>query len=153
MNACTKQVISRVAFITLAFALLLPLVGGQIAYRKDEIWVCPVSAATRTRVTWFGIFDHEERETTALEQWIQSREPFFQPQWQHVSTTSYMLLGRSYACGKAPEIYDLRPIIDEMMTRCSDEKIGGLIQILRQGSRDEQRQAIRKMVADSFDAQ
>ena len=66
---------------------------------------------------------------------------------------TYYVLGR--ACGTAgtPEIYHLRLILDDVIEKFSDERIAGLVVVLRQGSRDEQRRAIQSISHDLFDAQ
>jgi hypothetical protein len=121
-----------------------------IPYKKVEIWVCPVSGSTKRQVTWFGYFSHGERTTSALEQWLKRREASFEPQWQHTSTTTYYVLARGYACGPATEVYQLRPMLDGMVGTFSDQRIADLVTVLRQGSRDEQRQAVQKISDDYF---
>ncbi len=111
-----------------------------------------MSGSTRQQTTWFWRFSHEERTVSALEQWLKRREPSFQPQWRHTSTQTYYVLGR--ACGTAgtPEIYQLQPILDGVVEQFSEERIAGLVAILRQGSREEQRQAIQRISDDYFNA-
>jgi hypothetical protein len=45
----------------------------------------------------------------------------------------------------------LRPILDGVVSKFSDERIGSLVTVLRQGSNDEQRQAIQRISDDYFD--
>jgi hypothetical protein len=148
MTTRTKRRIVRSASIALGLALLLSVAGQLIPYKKVDNWVCPVSGSTKRQETWFGYVSHDERTTSALEQWLDRREPSFEPQWQQTSTTTYFLLGRGYARGRAPEIYQLRPILDGVVGKFSDERISGLVTVLRQGSQDEQRQAIRRISDD-----
>jgi hypothetical protein len=88
-----------------------------------------------------------------LEHWLKRREPSFEPHWRHISTQTYYILGRACGTAGAPEIYQLRGILDGVVEKFSDERIAGLVAVLRQGSRDEQRQAIQKISDDYFKAQ
>ena len=137
--------------IAVGVVLLLGIVGPLMPYKKVENWVCPVSGSTKRQSTWFGCFSHDERTTSALEKWLRRGEPSFEPQWWHTSTTTCYVLGTGYACGKTPEVYQLRPILDGVVSMFSDERIAGLVTVLRQGSRDERRQAIQRISDDYFD--
>ena len=44
----------------------------------------------------------------------------------------------------------MRPILDDVVEKFSDERIAGLVAVLRQGSRDEQRQAIQRISDEYF---
>jgi len=153
MTARTKKRIVWSISIAVSAVMLLGLLGPLIPYKKADIWVCSISGSTKRQVTWFGYYSYDERTTSALEQWLKRREPSFEPQWQHTSTTTYYVLARGYACGRAPEVYQLRPILDGLVTKFSDERIADLITVLRQGSRDEQRQAIQRISDDYFDTE
>ena len=85
------------------------------------------------------------------EQWLKRKESSFQPKWQHTSTQTYYVFGRACGIAGTPEIYQLRPILDGVVEKFSDERIASLVAILREGSRDEQKQAIRKISDDYFD--
>ena len=150
MTAHAKKRIVWSISITVGVVLLLGIVGPLVPYKKVDVWVCPVSGSTKRQDTWFGYLRHDERTISALEQWLKPREPSFESQWRHISTTTYYLLARGYACGETPEVYQLRPILDGVVSRFSDERIAGLITVLRQGSRDEQRQAVRRISDDYF---
>ena len=151
MTTRTKKLMVWSVSIALGLVLLFAVVGPLIPYKKVDIWVCPVSGSMKRQVTWFGYLSHDECITSALEQWLERKEPSFEPQWLHTSTTTYYVLGRGYACGDAPEIYQLRPILDGVVSKFSDERIASLVTVLRQGSRDEQRQAIQRISDDYFD--
>lgn len=153
MATPTKRRIVWSASIALGLVPLLSVAGQLIPCKKVDNWVCPVSASTKRQVTWFGYVSHDEWTTSALEGWLARREPSFEPQWQLISTTTYYLLGRGYARGRAPEIYQLRPILGCLVGKFSDERISGLVTVLRQGSQVEQRRAIRRISDDYFDTQ
>jgi hypothetical protein len=150
MTAPTKKQIVWSISIVLGAVVLLGVLGPVIAYCTMDTLVCPISGSTKTETTWFGYFRHDERTTSALEQWIERREPAFEPQWLNISTTTYYVLGSSHACGRAPEIYQLRQILDGVVGKCSDERISGLVAVLRQGSQDEQRQEVQRISDDYF---
>lgn len=153
MMARTKKKIVWIVSIAFGLVLLVAVVGPFIPYKRVANSVCPVSGSTRQEITWFGRFSREERTVSALEQWLRRREPSFQPQWLHTSTQTDYILGRACGTAGAPEIYRLRPILDDVVGKFSEERIAGLVAVLRQGSRDEQRQAIQRISDDYFDAQ
>jgi hypothetical protein len=151
MTARTKKRVIWSAAIALGAVVLLGVVGPLIPYKKVDSWVCRVCGSTKQQVTWFGYLSHDERTTSALEEWLERREPSFEPEWRHISTTTYYVLAEGHACGETPEVYRLRPILDGVVSKFSDERLAGLVTVLRQGSRDEQRQAIQRISDDYFD--
>jgi len=50
-----------------------------------------------------------------------------------------------------PEVYQLRPILDLVVGELSDERIAALVAVLRQVSREEQRQMIRSISDEVFE--
>jgi len=151
MTTRTKKQIVWSVSIALGLALLVAAVGPFISYKQVANSVCPISGSTRSEITWFGRFNHEERTVSALEQWLKRKEPAFQPQWRHISTQTYYVLGRACGTSGTPEIYQLRPILDGVVEKFSDERIARLVAVLRHGSSDEQREAIRRISDDYFD--
>ena len=125
-------------------------VGPFIPYKEVKNWVCPISGSTKKEIRWFGYFGREERTVSGLELWLQRRELTFQPQWQFTSTQTYYVLACACGTGGTPEIYQLRPILDGVVETLSDERIAGLVAVLRQGSRDEQRQMIQSIADEYF---
>jgi hypothetical protein len=136
--------------IALGVVLLLVFVGPGVPYKRVKNSVCSISGSTRREVTWFGRFRHEERTVSALEQWLKRREPSFQPQWRYISTQTYSILSRSCGVSDTPEVYQLRPILDDVVERFSEERIAGLVEVLRHGSRDEQTEVIQGISDDYF---
>ena len=122
MVAASKKNILWGVSTTVGLVLLFAFVGPFIPRKEVKNWICPVSGSTRTQITWFGNFRQEERTVTALEKWLSRREANFKPNWQHLSTQTYFLLGRSCGTGGTPEIYPLRPILDGVMEKLSDEQ-------------------------------
>jgi hypothetical protein len=151
MTARTKKRIVWSLSTALGVFVLLGILSPLIPYKKVENWICPISGSTKSRTTWFGYFSHEERTVSALEQWLKRRELSFEPQWQHTSTKTCYALARAYACAGAPEIYQLTPFLDEVVKSLSDERIAGLVVVLRTGSRAEQRQVIQRIADEVFD--
>jgi len=86
-----------------------------------------------------------------LEAWLRRKEPGFEPKWRPLSTQTYFVLGRSCGTAGTPVIYHLRPILDLVVEKLSDDRIAGLVAVLRRGSRDKQRQMIEKITNDVFD--
>jgi hypothetical protein len=86
-----------------------------------------------------------------LEKWLKRKEPSFQPQWQLISKQAYYVLGSSCGVSGSPEIYRLVPILDDVVEKLSDERIAGLVVVLRQGSPDEQRLEIQRISDDYFE--
>ena len=150
MTPAAKKKFAWSILITIGLILLLGFIGQFIAYKEVSYWMCPTTGSTRTEVTWFGLFSHEERTVSALEKWLKRREPGFEPNWQFVATDKYFLLGRSFADAGTPEIYRLKPILDEAVEKLSDAKIAELVAVLRHGSPDEQRHMIEKISNEVF---
>ena len=150
MTTRTKKRIIWKGSIALGLVLLLGIAGPLIPYKRVANSVCPISGSTRREIIWFGRFSHEERTVSALEQWLNRKEPSFQPQWRSTSTQTYYLLGRGCGTGGTPEIYQLRLILDGVVRKFSDERIAGLVAVLRHESRDDQRQAIQRISDDYF---
>ena len=145
-----KGLIWMVAF-PLSLLLLVAVVGPQTPYKRVANSVCPVCGSTRREITWFGLFSHEEYTVSALEKWLKRKEPTFQPEWQFISEQTFYVLGRSCGVSGSPEIYQLVPILDDVVEKLSDERIAGLVLVLRQGSPDAQRQEIQRISDDYFD--
>jgi hypothetical protein len=150
MASGTKKRIVWGVSITVGLVLLFGFVGPLIPYKQVRNWICPVSGSTRTEITWLGHFSHEERTATALEKWLRRKEPGFEPNWQHFSTQTYFVLGRSCATAGTPEIYQLSPILDRVVGKLSDKQIAALVAVLRVGSHDEQQHMIEKVSDEVF---
>ena len=63
---------------------------------------------------WFGCITRENRTETALGQWLNRKEPGFEPTWQFLSAQKYYV-GGGFSCGtagKKPEIFWSTPILD-----------------------------------------
>src|ERR1700722_2102033 len=150
MVSGTKKRIVWGVSITVGLVLWLSFVGSFIQYKEVTIWVCPVSGSSRTEIVRFGLFHQEKRTVTALEKWLKRKEPNFAPSWQRLSTDTYYVMGRSYGCSEAPEIYKLTPILDEVMEKLSDERTSKLVAVLRHGSHNEQQHMIEKITDEAF---
>jgi len=135
----------------MGLVLLFGFIGSSIKYKEARNWICPVSGSTRTEIIWFGHFSHEERTVTALEKWLKRREPGFAPSWQHLSTQTYSVMGYSCATWETPAIYQMRPILDLVVEKLSDERIADLVAVLRHGSPDEQSRMIEKISDQVFE--
>ena len=130
--------------------LLIGLAGPVIPCKRVANSVCPISGSTRREITWFGQFGHVEYTHSALERWLTRREPSFHPRWQPTSTQTYHVLGRSCAVSGTPAIHSLRPILDKVVEKLGDGRIAGLVAVLRQGSREEQRKAVEELSDEYF---
>jgi|YelNatPaOPRAMG01_1025707.scaffolds.fasta_scaffold19451_3 hypothetical protein len=146
----TKRRIVWSVSVAAAAILFLAVVGRWIPCKRVDVWICPISGSIKTQVTWFGLVSRDERTASALEQWLKRKEPSFEPHWRHIATTIHYALGRSHICRPAPEICQLRPILDQVVSNFSDERLADLVTVLRQGSRDEQRTAIQRIAQDYF---
>ena len=123
-------------FIAYAF------VGPFVTYRTYDIRICPITGSTLTHRTFLGRAQPPERKVTALENWLRLREPEFEPQWQHLSRAEIRIAGGRYACGRAPEIYGYRRSLENMLAHMMDEEIAEMVEILRHGSKEEQRSVL-----------
>jgi hypothetical protein len=150
MTAYARKRFNWVTATAVGLVLLLGIGGQLTPYKRVENWMCPVSGSARRQTTWFGCFRREERTVTALELWLKRREPSFEPQWRSTSTQTYRVLSHSCGTGGAPEICQLRPILDDIVSSSSDERIAELVAVLRGGSRQAKQQAIKRIADDYF---
>jgi len=131
--------ISIVLFLCVGvFAVLMP-------YKERSNYICPVTASTRTDITWFGLFTSHQRTVSFLEKWLKQREPSFQPNWQHMSTQTYYI-GGGFSCGYAgtPDAHQLTYTLKlSGVQKMSDGQIGNLIEALRHGSPDDRKRMIQ----------
>jgi hypothetical protein len=148
MKAETKRWIGWSLGTAVGLGLILSFVGPFIRYKEVDVWICPVSGSTRIDTVWLGLFKHEERTTSALEGWLKHREPAFVPNWQHTSTDNYFVLGRSFACSTAPEIFTLTPLLNQVVEKLDDNEISDLVKVLRLGSADDQHRVVQKVAED-----
>jgi formate dehydrogenase maturation protein FdhE len=151
LTSRTRKRIVWSAAIIAGLILLLGFLGPLISYKEIRNSICPVCGSTRSEIIWFGHFKQEKRTITALESWLKRREPGFEPAWQHLSTQTYFILGRSCGTAGTPVIHQLRPILDEVVDKSSDDKLAALVAVLRHGSRDEQRKMIQNISDEVFE--
>jgi hypothetical protein len=139
-----------ISAIVAGLILLLGLVGPFIPYKEVRNSVCAICGSTRKETVWFGQFKQEEGSVSALETWLRRREPGFEPTWQHRSTQTYFVLGRSCGTAGSPEICQLQAILDLVVEKFNDNRIAALVEVLRHGSREEQRRIIREISDEAF---
>lgn len=113
--------------------------------------MCSVSGSTRTEIEWFGYHKREVRTVSALEFWLRKREPGFKPTWQQRSRQTYGVLVRACGVGPSPEISTLTPVLDLVIETLSDKEIAALVDVLRNGSLEEQREMIWKVSDKVFE--
>jgi hypothetical protein len=86
-----------------------------------------------------------------LEKWLQQKEGEFRPEWQRISSQSYYVTGaRAYSSRRTPEIYQLAPILNDVVRHLGDTNIAKLVHVLRDGSRKEQRQMVEEIIDHHF---
>lgn len=139
-----RKVLWGVAISIVAF-LCFGVFGPLIPYKERSNYICPVTASTRTDVTWFGVFESHQRTVSFLEKWLKQREPSFQPSWQFMSSQKYYFWGgRSCAVGGTPEAYELTYTLKlPGVQKISDDRIGNLIDTLRHGSPDDRKRIVQ----------
>ena len=137
--------------LTLELAVLVVCVGLRIPYRTVKYRICPITGSMRIEVTTVGYFYSEKRTVSALETWLTRREPDFEPKWETMSVEDCYLIVRSCGVGHAEdEIYELRPILDGIVEKLSEERISALIAVLRNRSRDESMRKSRQQMVESI---
>ena len=140
--------------IFIGAALLLGTVSPLIPYKTVRSGACPVSGSIKFQYTWLGFFSYERGSESALQRWLQRREPSFEPQWQfHATETYYLFGGHSWSCGKPPPVTYFQPILDRLVEKMSEEKIAALVAVLRSGSRDKQMHTLQSVSDEVFDVQ
>jgi len=147
MNPRSNKRVLWSTSIAACFLLALAVLGPLISYKTVENSICPVSGSIRRETVWFGTFHREKRTVSPLETWLQHHEPGFQPAWKYLSTQTFQLLGRSCATAGAPEVYSLIPFLDQIVAELDDARIAQMVDILRHGTKEEQ----RAMIETAFD--
>lgn len=141
-------------FLTvLGIVAIVVFAAPLVPVKTTTVWCCPVSGSTKRLTRWFGGFPREVRTTSALEVWLKKREPAFEPRFEFVSMKTDQLIGNSHGSAPAPAIYGARPYLEFVIRWSGDEKIAGLVAVLRNGSNEERRRAVSEIVDEAIDAE
>lgn len=136
------------------------MVAGSVAVlskmplRTSRMWMDPVTGSTRHETTHFGFWSLPATETeSALARWAANHVKDHRPKWQFVSETKRGCLWTIRGTGSMPPVYLLHGRLGEVVVAStSDEELAALIEVLREGSDAEQRQAIEAAAAKAIAA-
>lgn len=125
--------------VCVVLAFVLPV-------RSERDAIDPVSGSMESRASVMLIPVRTRIEQSELERWIIKNEGAYSPQWRTLSDIAMTISGRviSRGCGLAPAIYTLRA--GDLNTRfarsATDEEIAEFLRTMRNGTPDEQRDAV-----------
>lgn len=129
--------------VAVAGFILYQVAGPMIPIQRTTRWCCPVTGSTKVETVWLWFFDSKTVTPTALERWLRQREPDFQPPWEFTSRQTRYLHGRSCGTRGTPAVFNLRPLLDDLVATSSDETLAQLVETLRNGSPEEREQAVQ----------
>lgn len=103
------------------------------------------SGSIKRQTEWlFGIKTNEVIQHSSLERWIREHGRSHEYQWRTLAITSQTLFGRpvAFACGMAPPIYQLQPLMNDFVATANQEEIDQLVRALGSEFEQEQEQAV-----------
>lgn len=134
----------RQIVVTAAIVVTIGIVWSA-PVRDQWIWIDVRSGSIKLQTEWlFGIKTTEVIQHSSLERWIREHGRNHEYQWQTLAITSETLFGRPvvFACGMAPPIYQLRPLMNDFVATANEDEIGQLVGALGSDSEQEQEQAV-----------
>ena len=129
----------------LAVVLVLSLVLSAVAVRQVEGRMDSVTGSIRWKTVWlFAITLQPHVEFSALDARLKNARIQWTPSWQLLHNTHYNILGKAicFECGRAPPIYDLRPLMKEFVAASTDGDLQEFVRIMQSNCEAEQRAAV-----------
>ena len=114
--------------------------------RDEWAWVDARSGSIKRQTEWlFGIKTEEVIQPSSLELWVREHGRSHEHQWRTLAITSKTLFGHPvvFACGMAPPIYQLRPLMGDFVAMATDEELEQFVQVLDDDAENEQEEAVR----------
>ena len=142
----------RSAFLILAIvsAGLTLLLVSTVSITKIEIDA--VTGTVRTSHRWIGSFTSTEIEHDALARRLESLNLNWKPDWKHLSTVRYKMLGfsRSHECSIAPPIHDLQTVQDEFAVSVTPDELRAFVHVMESGSTPAQQKTVDEAIERTF---
>ncbi len=141
-----------IAIAVSAAGAAILLASFIIPVQREMGWIDAVTASTKhqTYVT-FG-FDMTPLMTTApviesspLAEWLRHQEGDMTYDWRHVNGTLKTIWGTpvGFGHGSAPPIYFFpKELLEQFVKSASDEELRRFVQVMRRGTKEEQRAAV-----------
>jgi hypothetical protein len=127
-------------------AVVILVVGAILIVPSHDLgWIDPITGSLKHQTRWFGIAITTVVEQSAIEKWVIVHEGQYSNTWTFLHDTSRAIWGRSFACGRAPEIYELHAgeLNNLVVQTSSDHELTEFLQTMRNGSEEEKRKAVR----------
>ncbi|HEY5314803.1 MAG TPA: hypothetical protein VIK18_19875 [Pirellulales bacterium] len=118
--------------------------------RHDLGWIDPLTGSLKYQTRWLGFPTTTALEQSAIEKWLVRRDGQYSNRWVCLYDTSKKTWGQPtlFACGRAPEIYDLRAgsLNDAFAHRASDLQMDAFLHIMQVGSEAEKCTAVQTAI-------
>jgi hypothetical protein len=137
----------RLRTLIVAVALAALIFGAGRTVSGYRIWIDPVTGSMKHESSFLIFPNSTEVSRSELERWIIRHEGAYKPRWDHLSTGTRTLFGRSFACSLSPPIFPLQGRVNAEFVRSStDREIVEFVRIMRTGTEEEQKQAVNAAI-------
>jgi len=129
-----------IVLVCLAFFAMPFVTVRQTRSRMDAI-----TGSIEWRTDWvFGFRTGPWIEVSPLENRLRKIGVQWSADWRFLHNTHRTIFGRAtcYECGTAPQIYQLRSVMQQFVNASSDDEVRALVRILESGTEEEQRAAV-----------
>ena len=138
-------------FVVSAAALIVFGAASVMVEARNELsWMDPVTASMKFESRWFGLTTRRVVVPSPIEEWVLRHGGEVEPRrWQflHDRGRNAWGKGRSWGCGTAPPIYDLKGELGrEFIKASSDQQIRDLLALMRDGDEIEQKKVVRETI-------
>jgi len=119
----------------------------KVSERTVESSMDAVTGTMRWRTSWvFGITSRGKNDVSPLEARLKTRGIAWTPSWRSLSSAHLSFLECSRACGTAPPIYQLQPVLKEFVAVSTDQELRQFVRVMQAGTEAEQRAAVNDVV-------
>lgn len=122
--------------------------------RLDLGWIDPVTGSMKSQTRWFGFATSSLINKSALEEWVIRHEGGHENQWSPLYNTSKTAFGRPFCfeCNLSPPIHALHAgaLNDEFVRNSTDRELSQFLEIMRNGTAEEQRRAVENHAQKLF---
>ncbi len=135
--------------LTFIAVILIAVIRPDLPYKTITTEVCPVSGATRIRTYWLGIPVNSQTESTPLHEWLLENQTDFEPEYRERTTSKFYFSARRRVGIPPFPIEALKPEMTELLSQLSSGEIESLVDQLKTGTEEEQRDAVKHLLGES----
>ena len=128
-----------------AAVLLLAVAAPTVTVRQVESRMDSITGSMTWKTVWlFGIASDPRVDVSPLETRLKSSGIQWTPSWQFLHNTHRNVFGRAtfYACGSAPPIYQLSPLLKAFAAASTDAELREFVRVMQSGTDAEQTAAV-----------